>query len=103
MRIASPQIPLDPGLTKVFHIAVQCERPGPVAQSGRASVMFDLFGRVGDAFTSGIMNLWEATRKARGHSRPWGRVPGSNPGGPATFTEWLYHFFDATHAASGTI
>jgi hypothetical protein len=34
----------------------------------------------------GITNLWEATRKAREQSRPWGRVPGSNPGGPATPT-----------------
>ena len=38
---------------------------------------------VGDAFTSGRSNPWEATRRAMAYKPSWGRVPGSNPGGPA--------------------
>jgi hypothetical protein len=36
-------------------------------------------------------------------ANPAKNTVGSNPGGPATFHEWLYHFSHATHVTSSTI
>ena len=67
--------------------------------------MFFLYVGVGNQIrTLNFMFLsWDGRRAFSIYQTRSFTAGGSGPGGPATSTEWLYHFSNATHVTSGMI